>query len=157
MALIDKTEVMVRPAVPEDHDAICNVYLASRKDALPTVKIVWGDQSVRDWIGSLFKSKGQMFVAEIENKIIGFLRIVGQDLDQLYLMPGYYRKGIGTMLLNKAKDISPDGLTLFTFQVNERARAFYESHGFRAVETSNGQRNEEMEPDILYEWRPGTN
>lgn len=154
MPSADNAQVIVRPAVRADHGPIGDLYLASRKDALPTVKQVWGDDSVRHWLGSLFDTEGQLFVAESENKVVGFMRIVGDDLDQLYLMPGYYRRGIGTKLLDKAKELSPEKLRLFTFQVNQRARNFYEQHGFRVVDMNDGERNEEKEPDILYEWRP---
>ena len=34
-----------------------------------------------------------------------------------------------------------------------RASKFYERHGFQAVGYSDGARNEEQCPDILYEWR----
>jgi hypothetical protein len=30
-----------------------------------------------------------------------------------------------------------------------------QSHGFRAVEFTDGSANEEREPDVLYEWRSG--
>ena len=154
MPSIGNAEVVVRPAVLADHGAIGDLYVASRKDALPTVRQVWGDDSIRKWLGSLFHTEGQMFVAETEKQVVGFMRIVGDDLDQLYLMPGYYRRGIGTKLLDRAKEISPEKLRLFTFQVNQRARNFYERHGFCVVDMNDGERNEEKEPDILYEWKP---
>jgi ribosomal protein S18 acetylase RimI-like enzyme len=43
----------------------------------------------------------------------------------------------------------------FTFQRNESASAFYEAHGFRIVDLNDGSRNEEGEPDVLYEWLAG--
>ena len=84
--------------------------------------------------------------------MVGFLTLIGDDLDQLYLRPRYYRRGIGSLLLTKAKERSAERLRLFTFQRNERARAFYEAHGFRIVNLNDGSRNEEGEPDVLYEW-----
>ncbi len=44
-------------------------------------------------------------------------------------------------------------LNLFTFQRNTAARAFYERHGFRLVDLSDGTRKEEGEPDAHYAWR----
>ena len=49
----------------------------------------------------------------------------------------------------KPRSVAPDDCDLFTFQRNERARAFYEAHGFRIVNLSDGSRNEEGEPDVL--------
>ena len=41
-------------------------------------------------------------------------------------------------------------------QQNERARRFYEARGFRAVEFTDGEANEEKTPDVRYEWRPSS-
>jgi hypothetical protein len=53
-----------------------------------------------------------------------------------------------------AKVRQPNGLQLWTFQVNARARRFYESHGFVAVEETDDN-NQEKQPDVRYEWVPG--
>lgn len=56
------------------------------------------------------------------------------------------------MLLKKAKEACPQGLTLQTLQRNTQARAFYERHGFQpgklGVNKINGQLN------IEYCWLP---
>ena len=75
-----------------------------------------------------------------------------EHLDHLYLLPGQYRRGIGSMLLDKAKSLSNGRMQLYAFQRNARARAFYEHHGFKAIESGDGSENEENEPDVLYEW-----
>ncbi len=52
-------------------------------------------------------------------------------------------------------DAAEDGLELWTFQVNARARRFYERHGFVEVDRTDGGHNEERQPDVRYAWRPG--
>ena len=42
----------------------------------------------------------------------------------------------------------------YTFQVNTRARAFYERHGFRVLYLGSGESNEEHQPDVRYAWTP---
>jgi GNAT superfamily N-acetyltransferase len=79
--------------------------------------------------------------------------IDGEDLDHLYVRPGWQRRGGGLSLLTKAKALSPRRLELRTFQRNINARAFYEAQGFCAVAYTDGQ-NEENEPDVQYEWGP---
>ncbi|MDP9464580.1 MAG: GNAT family N-acetyltransferase, partial [Actinomycetota bacterium] len=44
----------------------------------------------------------------------------------------------------------PEGLQLWTFESNDRARRFYERHGFTAVEFTDGAGNEERWPDVRY-------
>jgi GNAT superfamily N-acetyltransferase len=69
-------------------------------------------------------------------------------------VPSFQGLGIGDKLLAMAKELRPSGLTLWTFQRNARARQFYEARGFVASEFTDGSRNEEREPDVLYAWLP---
>lgn len=81
----------------------------------------------------------------------------GDELDALYLLADVLRQGIGTALLGTAKAHRPDGLTLAVFQRNTRARAFYTRHGFTVVDSNDGSRNMENEPDLTMRWQPVTN
>jgi GNAT superfamily N-acetyltransferase len=145
-------DLELRQATPADGDAIADVYLASRADALPYLRRVHTDDQVRSWIGRVVANRPGTWVALVGGRIVGFLSVEGEDLDQLYLAPGFYRRGIGARLLDKAKALSPSGLHLYAFQRNSRARAFYEAHGFTVFDLDDGSRNEEGEPDVRYEW-----
>jgi|EndMetStandDraft_6_1072998.scaffolds.fasta_scaffold82629_2 ribosomal protein S18 acetylase RimI-like enzyme len=144
--------ITIEQASPRDAGEIAALYLASRAEALPWLRRVHSDEDVRDWIATARLARGETWVAREAGRILGFLCLDGEDLDQLYLLPGQFRRGIGSLLLAKAKECSPERLQLFTFQRNMAARAFYEGHGFRLVDLSDGERNEEGEPDVLYEW-----
>src|SRR5450759_310894 len=76
-------------------------------------------------------------------------------VDQLYVDPYRTGLGIGTRLLSLAKERSPEGLELWTFASNHRARHFYQRHGFVMAEETDGAGNEEGAPDIRYSWAPG--
>ncbi|MDR6873827.1 GNAT superfamily N-acetyltransferase [Bosea sp. BE125] len=144
----------IERATADDAAEIAELYLASRTDALPFLRRVHSDAQTRCWIADTLLATRETWIARSGQSIVGVLALQGEDLDQLYLLPGWYRRGIGSLLLAKAKELSPTRLTLFTFQRNARARAFYEAHGFHIVEMGDGTGNEEGEPDILYEWRP---
>lgn len=146
--------VTISPAAPGDALDIGELYLASRADALPFLRRVHSDQETRDWVREVMLTRGRTWVARHGDQMIGFLNLVGDHLDQLYLAPGWYRRGVGTRLLAMAKAASPHGLELYAFQKNLRARAFYEHHGFIAARFGDGSENEEAEPDVLYVWRP---
>ena len=75
-------------------------------------------------------------------------------IDQLYVDPNRTGEGIGSRLLEEALSELAPPVRLFTFQANARARGFYERRGFRAVQFTDGETNEECCPDVLYEWRP---
>ncbi|HET9001195.1 MAG TPA: GNAT family N-acetyltransferase [bacterium] len=143
---------ILRAAVAADAFEIAEVFLASRQDALPYLPTLHSDEETRRWIPDIVMRRSEVWVAELDGKIVGFLSVAGEHLDHLYIRPGYYRQGIGDRLLAKAKAISPQRLRLFTFQRNERARAFYEARGFVPIDFNGGSRNEEGEPDVLYEW-----
>jgi GNAT superfamily N-acetyltransferase len=145
---------IVRPATISDAAEIAELFLASRQDALPYLLKVHSDDETRRWIPDIMMRRSEVWVAELDRRIVGFLSVAGDHIDHLYVRPGHYRQGIGDRLLARAKAMSPRRLQLFTFQRNERARAFYEARGFVAIDTSDGSGNEEGEPDILYEWVP---
>ena len=84
---------------------------------------------------------------------VGFLALRGSTLDRMYVQPSAQRRGVGTALLAKARELSPNGLELHTHQRNRAARAFYEKHGFAAVRFGTSP-PPESEPDVEYHWRP---
>ncbi|MGH8000978.1 MAG: GNAT family N-acetyltransferase, partial [Brasilonema sp.] len=78
-----------------------------------------------------FAVQGEVWVAEVEHHIVGFVVVIKekQYLSQLFVNFKYQNCGIGSVILNKAKEICPQGLTLQTLQQNIRACLFYEKHG----------------------------
>ena len=72
-------------------------------------------------------------------------------VEQLYVLPSEQARGIGSALLDIARQQS-DRLQLWTFQRNAIARRFYKARGFVLVEQTDGSRNEEREPDARYLW-----
>ncbi len=87
--------------------------------------------------------------------MLGISGVHEGELTHLYVAPEAQNQGIGSALLEHAKAESPDGLYLWVFQKNEGARRFYERHGFRLVELTDGAGNMEREPDARYEWTSG--
>ena len=108
----------------------------------------------------LFERHEEVWLAEENGRPLGFLAIRrsdqnrGEVLEKLYVDPEAQNRGVGTALLDQAKAMRPDGFVLWVFQENEGARRFYERHGFRLVELTDGADNMEREPDALYEWKP---
>jgi putative acetyltransferase len=88
----------------------------------------------------------------IDERMIGFIAFREGWIDQLYVLPHRQDQGAGLALLRVAQSAYSD-LRLWTFQRNALARRFYEKQGFVAIEETDGSRNEEREPDVLYRWR----
>jgi GNAT superfamily N-acetyltransferase len=95
---------------------------------------------------------GQSWVALDDGRIVAVLTLDGDDLDQLYVDPDAAGQGIGSTLVELAKDLRPGGLALWTFQSNTRAQAFYRRRGFAEVRRTDGASNEERAPDVRMVW-----
>ncbi len=87
-------------------------------------------------------------MAEADGTIVGIMALADGWIDQLYIHPEWQGRGIGARFLEVAKSRQPSGLQLWTFQVNDAAPMFYERHSFVPVEWTNGEGNEEQEPDV---------
>jgi GNAT superfamily N-acetyltransferase len=144
----------LRPAEPKDADAIADVFLATRKASMPYLPDLHSDEETRSWVRDVVLARDEVWVAAVGDRIDGFLALNGDVLDHLYVAPRLHGSGIGSALFAKAKQLRPQGFRLWVFQRNMQARGFYEARGMRVVEFTDGEGNEEREPDALYEWAP---
>jgi putative acetyltransferase len=92
-----------------------------------------------------------VWVADESGHLLGVLALEASWIRQLAVFPESQRRGVGTALLRKARECSPVELRLFTFQRNDKARAFYEKHGFKIVALGISPAPE-LEPDVEYRW-----
>jgi GNAT superfamily N-acetyltransferase len=149
----DQLVIRRAPAAGGDASAMADIWLRSFTAALPGVHRAHTDEQVLAWFRQVVVPTQESWVAEAGGRPVGLLVLDGTELEQLYLDPDWRGRGIGDRLVALAKERRPDGLTLWTFQVNVPARRFYERHGFVEAERTDGRRNEEREPDIRYVWR----
>lgn len=96
----------------------------------------------------------EVWVAEREGILLGFLALEGDCLDRLYVHPDHQRTGVGSALWAKILELRPGGFELFTHVENGPARAFYEAKGCQAVAFGVSPPPESM-PDVLYRWSDG--
>lgn len=147
-------EFAIRPARSGDAKAIADVHLDSRREAMPWLPVLHSREETIAYFAGHVLLHEQVLVAEVNQLVVGFIALEGDHVDHLYIAPACQGRGIGDTLLAMAKELRPDGLTLWTFQRNARARRFYEARGFVASEFTDGSRNQEREPDALYAWLP---
>ena len=98
--------------------------------------------------------QGWVTVAEVGGDIKAFAARDGASVHALYVVASAHRMGLGTALLC-AMQTTRDDLTLWTFQANTGAQAFYLARGFVEAERTDGSRNDEGLPDIRYTWQKG--
>ena len=144
----------LRRAQPEDAEAIADVYLSSFAATYDFPR-AHSDDDVRRWVAEVLPRTREVWVATAAHgSIVAMMALTADMVDQLYVAPGWTGQGIGSRLIGLAKERRPQGLDLYTFQVNAGARRFYERHGFAAVAFGDGSENEERQPDVRYAWRP---
>lgn len=147
--------VILRQASSSDAPGVADVYLASRKAFLPFVPFAHSDPEVRRWVSDVLIPTGRVTVAATVDNVIGMMALSHDGpldwIDQLYLQPSAVGLGIGSRLLECAKQELGPLIRLYTFQANTASRRFYERHGFLSVAFTNGHANEERCPDVLYE------
>jgi GNAT superfamily N-acetyltransferase len=143
-------EMELRRAVLADAPAIAELFLDSFH-ATYDFPLAHSDDEVRGWVRDKLVPTMETWVAVDDQRIVGMMVIAPGHLEQLYVAPERLGRGIGRRLLELAKERSPSGLSLWTFQVNGRARRFYERNGFVAAQNTDGD-NEEGQPDVRYEW-----
>jgi ribosomal protein S18 acetylase RimI-like enzyme len=151
------TDLKIRPASNDDAEAIADVHLVARRNAMPWLPELHSREESIVYFRNEVIQRQAVIVAELDGTVVGFVALDGGHIDHLYVATGVQGRGIGEALLATAKTMRPAGLSLWTFQRNERARRFYEARGFAAARFTDGSRNEEREPDVLYVWsgRPG--
>jgi ribosomal protein S18 acetylase RimI-like enzyme len=145
--------VKTRRAQTGDADAVADVFLAALTEMTYLPKL-HTEADTRDFVRDVLLVHNEVWVTEEGGRVVGFAGIGEDMLRHLWVHPEVQNRGFGAALLAVAKERRPDGLRLWVFQKNIGARRFYERHGFRLVELTDGRGNEEGEPDALYEWQP---
>ena len=91
----------------------------------------------------------QGWVGVEDEHVVGYALARPGWLDHLYIDPENQGAGLGTALLGAAVQAVGPPVSLWAFQRNTLARAFYAARGFAEVEFTDGSGNEEKEPDVL--------
>ncbi|MEZ5560099.1 MAG: GNAT family N-acetyltransferase [Pseudomonadales bacterium] len=146
----------LRPFQGDDEAAVASLWHRSGLDAypyLPTWQAFTAQEAARV-LHSVILPTCELWVAQRDRSIVGYLALQGSCVDRLYVDPPAQGTGVGTLLLRHATALRPQGLELHTHQQNTRARALYEQHGFVAVRFGVSPPPESA-PDVEYRWRPG--
>jgi ribosomal protein S18 acetylase RimI-like enzyme len=146
----------VRPYADVDFDQLVSSWHETNRDSYPYVET--HQKHALDEAKAFFRShvlaNCEVWVAVDSSTLLGLLALQIPWIRQFAVFPAYQRRGVGEALLGKARERSPGGLQLFTFQRNQPARAFYEKHGFAPVAFGVSP-VPEAEPDVEYRWHPG--
>ena len=144
--------MILRRAIAQDAQAIAIVHRTAMRLSLGFLPELHTAEEDLRFFGERFLPANEVWVAEEEGEVVGYIGFDPDWINHLYLLPQAQGQGIGPKLLALAlADRRPR--RLWTFQKNARARRFYETRGFRLLELTDGSGNEEKTPDALYEWQ----
>jgi len=148
--------IHLRPYHPDDDEAVVRLWYDSWHHTFPDLSHPWTYEQWREHFQDKVRAHATLWIAESADQIVGFLVLRENDgnLDQLFVAPALQHQGVGTLLLTKAKELSPTGIVLETLQSNAKARRFYEKYGFQPGRVSRNPNN--GQPNIEYRWTPQT-
>jgi len=143
----------LRPYRAADEDAAIELWRQTWQQAYPSIdfaaRVAWWRER---WQSELVPNAA-IIVAEQANALAGFVTIDGTGyLDQLVVAPAHWGSPLARALVDEAKRLAPDGVTLLVNKDNARAIRFYERSGFahagEDVNPTSGR------PVLKMAWRP---
>jgi putative acetyltransferase len=142
----------LRPYRTDDEDAAISLWQRTWQEAYPSIdfgaRVTWWRER---WRGELVAGAA-IIVAEQAGVLIGFVTIDATGyLDQLVVAPDHWGSELGDALVNEAKRLSPDRITLLVNTDNARAIRFYERNGF--VRAGNDVNPTSGRPVLKMEWK----
>ena len=131
MTVCGDRSFQLRPYRAEDEDAAIALWQQTWQQAYPAIdfaaRVTWWRER---WRNELVPNAAIM-VAEQAGALVGFVTIDRKGyLDQLVVSPDHWGSELGNALVDEAKRLSPDGITLLVNTDNARAIRFYERNGF---------------------------
>lgn len=86
----------------------------------------------RDYLESQIEKGAQLYML-LNEKPVGIITVCGNLIENLYVLPSEQNKGYGTQLLAFAIEKCAGSPTLWVLNTNDRAKRFYERHGFQST------------------------
>ena len=131
--------VTIRPYHAADWARLCEIHDAARldelgqtvgKDAFLTLEQTAENDGLFD---------NQLFVADVDQKIRGFIAYSEEELAWLYVDPPFYRRGVGRALVRHAVAQAGPDMAIEVLEGNAPALALYLSEGFTVAERVEGK------------------
>ena len=124
-------DFLLRPYRAEDEDAAIALWRRTWQHAYPAIDF---DARLAWWRGrwrNELVPRALIVVAECDGEIAGFVTIDASGyLDQLVVAPSHWGSPLAMALVDEAKRLSPQTITLKVNADNARAIRFYERNGF---------------------------
>jgi putative acetyltransferase len=121
---------MIRKFIQSDMDSVLHVWLDASIDAHSFIDREFWESNVSA-MREIYLPSSEMYVSEDNGSVDGFIALSGESVAALFVSPSSQGKGIGTQLLNKAKEMRST-LDLCVYKENVKSFEFYRKHLFVA-------------------------
>jgi putative acetyltransferase len=143
----------LRPYRASDEDAAIELWREAWQKTYPEIdfaaRVPWWRER---WRNELVPNAA-IIIAEHDSALLGFVTIDAKNyLDQLVVSPAQWGSPLGTALVNKAKRLSPESITLLVNADNFRAIRFYQRNGF--IDAGADVNPTSGRPVLKMEWKP---
>ena len=124
----------IRQYIESDLDDVLETWENANKLAHPFLKEAFVDQ-VRKDIPALYLPNADTWVIEDEdeNKVVGFIALIGNEVGAIFLQPKHHGKKLGKMMMDIAHQLHGE-LELEVFEKNTIGREFYAQYGFTQID-----------------------
>jgi len=123
------TLTMIRKFREEDTDAVVSSWRVATELAHPFLNKDFLDSeaiALRD----IYLPATETWVTEIDENVIGFIAMMGNEIAGLFLIPSFHGQGFGRAMVDKAFK-EKGSLTVEVFEQNPIGRRFYDAYGFQ--------------------------
>jgi ribosomal protein S18 acetylase RimI-like enzyme len=125
---------VIRPADPEDAEAVARVQIASWREAYKHLFSEEQLAAIPLAERTEFWRRSPPIVAEVDGHVVGFVAVGNSELYAIYVHPNHWGAGIGRELLrageSRLRELGHSSVFLWVFEDNPQARRFYESAGW---------------------------
>jgi putative acetyltransferase len=143
----------LRPYTDADKDAAIALWRDTWQQAYPSIDFAAREAWWRERWGKELVPNANIVVAEQDGVLTGFVTIDAKGyLDQLVVAPEHWGTNLATALVDEAKRLSPDSVTLLVNTDNARAIRFYRRNGF--VDAGGDVNPTSGKPVLRMEWKP---
>ncbi|VEP16555.1 Acetyltransferase [Hyella patelloides LEGE 07179] len=123
---------MIREYEEQDLDDLLSVWMTASEIAHPFLTKEFLALE-RENIPKMYLPIAETWIAEADGCVVGFISLLGNEVGAIFVHPQHHKKGFGSGLMNKAKELRNE-LYVEVFAANEIARRFYEKYGFEPIE-----------------------
>ncbi len=130
--------IKIRPYDPADWARLCEIHDSARLDELDASvgrgAFLTLEQTAEN--EGLFDNR--LFVAEVNDLVLGFVAYSEEELAWLYVDPSFYRRGVGRALVRHALGASASALRIEVLEGNKPALELYLAEGFTVIKRVEG-------------------